>query len=419
HATLTPEIKTYDEANPKAKSVAAYQNTNTTINQSSSNTHTVSGTGNTLVIESSGTIQVSNSQAVNFTKDSSTTTFLNQGTLISGNNTASVQIGANNQNGATIETFDNQGIIGNGSSKFGITVWGKSDNKSTINNFTNSGTIHSNAGESIYFSNVNISSFVNSGTISGNSGVNIANGTSIENFINSGAIISSNGSGWRPSGLKVSGATIQNLQNSGSIINTSSGVALGVQISGASIDKLSNSGAISGIVGVYVENSNIKTLENSGIIEATSKESWSAGIKLENGGTIEDIINTGTIKSNTYGIVLYGGNFGTLTLKDGGIISSKESGITVYDRQTLGDLYIDGTSSKKDGTVSGIYSEKSGIYLTTGSKTNKIELINGGIIKGKVHGIMLEGGASLSGEMILSGEGSRVEGGRGAGISNS
>ncbi|HFZ5036825.1 TPA: hypothetical protein ACIKYF_001791, partial [Campylobacter jejuni] len=137
------------------------------MNTLQNDTHTISSTGNTLVIGNSGTITISNGgkQAVNFTQGSSTTTFLNQGTLIGGSNAASVQLGANKNNGVTIETFDNQGIIGNGSSKFGITVWGNSDNKSTINNFNNSGTIHSDAGESIYFSNVNISSFANSGTI--------------------------------------------------------------------------------------------------------------------------------------------------------------------------------------------------------------------------------------------------------------
>ncbi|HEA8077292.1 TPA: hypothetical protein RXM91_001902, partial [Campylobacter jejuni] len=183
NATLNSEIKTYDEVNKnvKTRSASVYSpqaKINTTINQSLSNTHTVSGTDNTLVIGSGGTITISNSQAVNFTQDSSTTTFKNQGTLIGGNNTASVNIGTNNQNGATIETFDNQGIIGNGSSKFGITVWGKGDSKSTINNFSNSGTIHSNAGESIYFSNVVIKTFSNNETIQSNSGkgVNIVSG---------------------------------------------------------------------------------------------------------------------------------------------------------------------------------------------------------------------------------------------------
>ncbi|OEW86827.1 hypothetical protein A0M30_07030, partial [Campylobacter jejuni] len=108
-----------------------------------------------------------------------------------------------------------------------------------------------------------------------------------------------------------------------------------------------------------------------------------------------------------------------LTIKDGGIVYGKEAGILVGQWQTLGDLYIDGgKNTSKDGTVSGIYGDNNGISLNESSKTQKIELKNGGIIKGKVHGIRLDNGASLSGEMILSGEGSRVEGGSGAGISN-
>lgn len=86
--------------------------------------------------------------------------------------------------------------------------------------------------------------------------------------------------------------------------------------------------------------------------------------------------------------------------------------------QSLGDLYIDGASSKKDGTVSGIYSDNFGISLDESSKTQKTELTNGGVIKGNISGIRLDSGASLSGEMILSGEGSRVEGGSDAGIFN-
>ncbi|HED4402945.1 TPA: hypothetical protein R4Y50_001950, partial [Campylobacter jejuni] len=151
-AHATPEIETYEEANrhTKARSGSRSKSSNNeTINNLQTSTKTINSTGNTLVIESGGAITISNGeqQAVNFTQDSSTSTFLNQGTLIGGNNTASVQLGANGGNGVTIETFDNQGIIGNGSSKFGVTVWGKDNSKSTINNFSNSGTIHSNAGE--------------------------------------------------------------------------------------------------------------------------------------------------------------------------------------------------------------------------------------------------------------------------------
>ncbi|BDL62143.1 hypothetical protein THJ001_06120 [Campylobacter jejuni] len=129
HATLTPEIETYEEANRHAKARSGFRSkssNNETINNLQTSTKTISSTGNTLVIESGGTITISNGeqQAVNFTQDSSTSTFLNKGTLIGGNNAASVQLGANGNNGVTIETFNNQGIIGNGSSKFGVTVWG-------------------------------------------------------------------------------------------------------------------------------------------------------------------------------------------------------------------------------------------------------------------------------------------------------
>ncbi|EKK0894494.1 autotransporter outer membrane beta-barrel domain-containing protein [Campylobacter jejuni] len=391
HATLTPEIETYEEAtnrHTKARSsVRSKSSNNETINNSQTLTKTVSNTGNTLVIESSGTITISNGsqQAVNFQPNSSTSTFLNKGTLIGGNNAASVQLGANGNNGVTIETFNNQGIIGNGSSKFGVTVWGNSNNKSTINNFTNSGTIHSNAGESIYFGNANISSFVNSGIIKSkqDTGVNISQGTSIGNFNNTGTI---------------------------------KGHAISIRLNGT-IDQLINEGIVDGeSAGIYMSRGRVKTLTNKGTINQNNSATWAAGIKLENGSTIENIINTGTVNSNSFGIAVTYGKFGTLTIKDGGMVYGKYEGIGVGQWQTLGDLYIDGSSS--NGTVSGIYSDQRGISLDANSQTQKIELKNGGIIKGKVHGIRLDSGASLSGEMILSGEGSRVEGGSGAGILN-
>lgn len=438
HATLTPEIETYEEANRHAKARSGSRSkssTNETINNLQTSTKTISSTGNTLVIESGGTITISNGrqQAVNFTQDSSTSTFLNQGTLIGGNNAASVQLGANNNNGVTIETFNNQGIIGNGSSQFGVTVWGKGNSKSTINNFSNSGTIHSNTGESIYFGNANISSFVNSGTIKSEqgTGVNISQGTSIENFNNTGTIKG------KKMGVNVR-STINTFVNEGLIAATNDGIqintnanvktlinkgtieghAISIRSLGGTIETLTNEGIMSGkSAGIYMSGGLVKTLINKGTINHTdSSVGWGAGIKLENGSTIENIINTGTVNSNSFGIAVTHGKFGTLTIKDGGMVYGKYEGIGVGQWQTLGDLYIDGSSS--NGTVSGIYSDQRGISLDANSRTQKIELKNGGIIKGKVHGIRLDNGASLSGEMILSGEGSRVEGGSGAGILN-
>ncbi|EHL8029438.1 hypothetical protein GKK09_001538 [Campylobacter jejuni] len=408
HATLTPEIKTYEETNRHAKARSGLQSRNSnneTINNLQTSTKTISGTGNTLVIESSGTITISNGgqQAVNFQPNSSTSTFLNKGTLIGGNNTASVQLGANTNNGVTIKTFNNKGIIGNGSSQFGVTVWGNSNNKSTINNFTNSGTIYSNTGESIYFGNANISSFVNSGTIKSNqgAGVNISQGTSIENFNNTGTIEG------KKDGIQIN-ANVKTLINKGTI----KGHAISIRSLGGTIETLTNEGIMDGkSAGIYMSGGRVKTLINSGTINQNNSATWAAGIKLQNNSTIENIINTGSIRSNAFGISVTGGKFGTLTIKDGGQVYAKYSAIGVGRSQTLGDLYIDGSSSK-------IYGEENGIALDANSRTQKIELKNGGIIKGKIHGIRLDNGASLSGEMILSGEGSRVEGGSGAGILN-
>ncbi len=436
HATLTPEIETYEETDRRTKARSASRSTKsnnkTTISSLQNSTQTISSTGNTLVIESGGTITISNGgqQAVNFTQNSSTSTFLNQGTLIGGNNAASVQLGASGNNGVTIETFNNQGIIGNGSSKFGVTVWGISNNKSTINNFSNSGTIHSNAGESIYFGNANISSFVNSGTIKSKqgTGVNISQGTSIENFNNSGTIES------KRMGVNVR-STINTFVNGGLIAATNDGIqinanvktlkntgtikgdAISIRSSGGTIESLINEGIMDGkSAGIYMSGGRVKTLTNSGTINQNNLATWAAGIKLENSSTIENIINTGSIRSNAFGISVTGGKFGTLTIKDGGRVYGKYSAIGVGRSQTLGDLYIDGSSS--NGRVSGIYSEEHGILLENNSRTQKIELKNGGIIKGNIDGIRLTDSASLSGEMILSGEGSRVEGGRGVGILN-
>lgn len=310
---------------------------------------------------------------------------------------------------------------------------GSKDNpKSIINNFSNSGTIHSNAGESIYFGNAKISSFANSGTIKSKqgTGVNISQGTSIENFnntrtgiiegkrmgvnvrstintfVNDGLIAATN------DGIQIN-ANVKTLINKGTI----KGDAISIRSLGGTIETLINEGIMDGeSAGIYMSRSLVKTLTNSGTINQNNSATWSAGIKLENGSIIENIINTGSIRSNAFGISVTGGKFGTLTIKDGGQVYAKYTAIGVGQSQTLGDLYIDGSSS--NGTVSGIYSEEHGILLENNSRTQKIELKNGGIIKGKIDGIRLTDSASLSGEMILSGEGSRVEGGRGVGILN-
>ncbi len=311
----------------------------------------------------------------------------------------------------------------------------KDSSKSIISNFSNSGTIHSNACESIYFCNANISSFANSETIKSKqgTGVNISQGTSIENFnntgtiegkrmgvnvrstintfVNDGLITTTKGVHWSD-GIQIN-ANVKTLKNTGTI----QGFSAPIRSSGGTIESLINEGTMKGeSIGIYMSGGLVKTLINSGTINQNNSETWAAGIKLQNNSTIENIINTGSIRSNAFGISVTGGKFGTLTIKDGGMVYGKYSAIGVGRSQTLGDLYIDGRSN--NGTVSGIYSEEHGILLENNSRTQKIELKNGGIIKGNIDGIRLINSASLSGEMILSGEGSRVEGGRGVGILN-
>lgn len=368
-AALNSEIKTYDEANKnlKARSAASVYTpetrTDTTINSLHTDKVTITGSGShSLIIETGGTLQPQDKNKVIYVngQNSNTLTLTN----LTNKGTIDGQVAVENSNGSftgtiTVNTFENKGQI-NGQIYMGI--WA---GKGTINvdKFDNSGTIVSN-NKGVYFQgNTNIKSFTNSGLISGNQGVSL------------------------------SGGTINSFNNNGTISGSSSSI--------------------------LVAGGNIKTLVNSGTIISNGNRNTNAGIKLESGGTIENIINTGTIQSNYTGIVVTYGKFGALTIENGGIVYGKYAGIAVGQWQTLGNLYIDGgKDTKKDGTVSGIYGDKYGISLETGSSSQKIELTNGGIIQGKVNGIKLGNAASLSGEMILSGEGSRVEGGSGSGISN-
>ncbi|HHY1551312.1 TPA: autotransporter outer membrane beta-barrel domain-containing protein, partial [Campylobacter jejuni] len=253
---------------------------NTTVSDSNSNTINISDSGpHTIIIEAGGTLgSIGNNDKIIYAHASGNNTLTL--TNLTNNGTINGKVAVehdNNFNGTiTVNTFENKNQI-NGNVYMGI--WGSNSGTLNIDKFDNSGTITA-SGQGVFFEGKN---------------------TNIQSFSNTGVIVS-NGSTWSASG---------------------------VQISNASMDNFSNSGTISGIVGVYVNNGNIKTLENSGFIKATGKEDWSAGIKLESGGTIENIINTGTIQSNSLGIAVTYGKFGTLTIKDGGVVYGKRTGITV------------------------------------------------------------------------------------------
>ncbi|HEH3967825.1 TPA: hypothetical protein SGZ82_001898, partial [Campylobacter jejuni] len=287
------------------------------------------------------------------------------------------------------------GTLGNeGNNNSIIYAHANGSNTLTLANLTNNGTINGKVSvehDNDFKGTITVNTFENTGQVNGQIYMGVWGGNSgtlnIDKFNNSGTIKSNDGVFFEGKNT-----TINSFNNNGTINGNSSGI--------------------------FVYGGNIQTLENSGTIISNGNYSNHAGIKLENGGSIENIINTGTIQSNYSGIMVTYGKFGTLTIKDGGVIHGKYIGIGVGQWQTLGDLYIDGASSKKDGTASGVYGDSYGISLDVGSRTQKIELKNGGVIKGNISGIRLDNGASLSGEMILSGKGSRVEGGSGAGISN-
>nr|WP_216681601.1 autotransporter outer membrane beta-barrel domain-containing protein [Campylobacter novaezeelandiae] len=420
-------VKAYSEVNLKSRSASVYQNTNTTINQSLNNTHTVTGAGNTLVIGSGGTIQVSNSQAVNFQAGSSTSTFLNQGTLQGGNNTASVQVGANKQNGVTIETFTNEGIIGNDSSRYGVTVWGTDGSKSTITNFSNKGTISSSSGEAIYLGNTEITTFKNEGTIKSNSGdgIHIAGGTTIDNFTNSGIITTSgtteptgansikassgvklrgyiktftnesNGVISAITGVNVVASTIDNFTNKGTIESTSSNTQLGAAIN---------------LVHFY-GNSDIKTFTNEGLI----KSAQANGIAIEAGNKIETFINKGTIDVANNGMMFFdaGGatgkvDIGEITIESGGIIKAGNNAINIDGSKN--GIEGKGIKVESGGILNG---GNAGIYIGANNNVNTsitvsgtIQGGNGGIINtgtigqegvsNQQHGITIENGGTIT-----------------------
>ncbi|EPX1965106.1 beta strand repeat-containing protein, partial [Campylobacter jejuni] len=313
-------------------------------------------------------------------------------TTINTSETVQINISDSGPHTIIIEAGGTLGSIGNNDRI--IYAHANGSNTLTLTNLTNKGTINGNVNvehDNDFKGTITVNTFENTGQVNGQIYMGVWGGNSgtlnIDKFNNSGTIKSNDGVFFEGKNT-----TINSFNNNGTINGNSSGI--------------------------FVYGGNIQTLENSGAIISNGNYSNHAGIKLENGGSIENIINTGTIESNYSGIMVTWGKFGTLTIKDGGVIHGKYIGIGVGQWQTLGDLYIDGASSKKDGTASGVYGDSYGISLDVGSRTQKIELTNGGVIKGNISGIRLDNGASLSGEMILSGEGSRVEGGRDAGIFN-
>ncbi|EBD1866133.1 TPA: hypothetical protein SB686_001687, partial [Campylobacter jejuni] len=127
--------------------------------------------------------------------------------------------------------------------------------------------------------------------------------STINTFVNSGLItITVKGVHWSD-GIGIN-ANVKTLKNTGTI----QGFSAPIKSSGGTIETLINEGTMKGeSIGIYMSGGLVKTLINSGTINQNNSATWAAGIKLQNNSTIENIINTGSISSNAFGISVTGG----------------------------------------------------------------------------------------------------------------
>ncbi|HEF3809394.1 TPA: hypothetical protein R8J12_001141, partial [Campylobacter jejuni] len=197
HATLTPEIKTYDEANKnlKARSASMYssRNTiNTTINGShTSSIETTDQGPHTIIIETGGTLgDIGNNDRIIYAHASGNNTLtlanlINNGTI---NGKVAVEHDNNFNGTITVNTFENTGQV-NGQIYMG--VWGGNSGTLNIDKFNNSGTIQSPSDLGVYFEggHTSIKTFTNNGTISGTThGVSFDPNSKATTFTNNGTI---------------------------------------------------------------------------------------------------------------------------------------------------------------------------------------------------------------------------------------
>ncbi|WP_410689419.1 autotransporter domain-containing protein [Campylobacter lari] len=371
-------LKEKQVKNSRSISGGGCGDTTCTIEGSQDGPVTIGNGGGTLTITENGSINGNNSNAINVSQGATNVTINNAGNVNGGgSNSAAINIGDNRSGGATINNFTNSGTIGDGNNRFAITVWGTSSNKSTIETFNNSGLIQSGSGEAIYLGNTTINDFTNSGTIksTGGVGVNVASGTNISTLNNKGTISGSRGVSI------ASNSTIENLNNSNTIIGERDN---GINVSnGSSIKNLNNSGVISGKgsqpvrqgAGVKIDVGGIvDTLINSGTIMGEQSAIYSAG-------TINYFKNTGLIAD---GGVSIAGKFKTITNDHNGIISVKSgAGIGLIWNKIGGTSYANGDLVDNKGTIEAT----TGIQIYSGATIGTIS--NSGIIQARGSGIEL------------------------------
>lgn len=268
----------------------------------------------------------------------------------------------------TLNITDQGSLTGNGSAALNI------DYNGTISTLNNAGTISSNNGYSVYSSG-SIGTLNNTGTIANNNSsgaIYLDYGSQTDLITNSGLIgdTSSNNYGY----------AIYNYGN----INT--------------LKNLTN-GTISGSIGLDNEGY-IGTLDNAGTITNNSNSSSSNGAVF-NRGTIDNLVNSGTIVS-TYSSGVLGGsvalrNYGTIgTLTNTGTIISNYFGI----------LSNSGTNSAIGSIInSGLIKGPQAIYVYNYSTNdNSLNITNSGTIAGNIYNysagpITIAGGSDHQGTL--------------------
>jgi outer membrane autotransporter protein len=356
-------------------------------------------TGDTLTVQSSGSLNATNQNNVQVTGTPSGA-IVNNGAITSTGDraievTGTVSGGIDNNEGATING-DGHGIEVNGA----ITADGNGYaiyNDGTISsngsvNFPDSSAIRI-AGATI---NGNIFNDTN-GIISGYVyGVNLQSGTTVSGGLaNSGTISAGTYAVWIDGGTITNGIT----NNSGGIIGNGIGDGIVIDSSGT-LGQITNDGTISTSSGDAIYNQgNLTTLTNtSGTITATT------GSAIQNASNIATLNNTGTISATSSGTAIHltGGTVSTLN-NNGGTITAT-NGYAILS--TLGTI----TSLTNNG---GVISATGDGGTAIGNEHVITTLDNtGGTISATTNGIALDNIGTIG--TLTNGAGGTITAGNGS-----
>ncbi|RAX55599.1 hypothetical protein, partial [Helicobacter sp. 10-6591] len=348
------------------------------------------GNGNAILLQ--GKRDDNNKSELN----ASIETFINKGTITSTGGKTQDHNNNNTGNNAAIKIMTNDQNNQEDTQKQAQT---------TIKNFTNSGTISSEHDSAIWLKNTHIATFVNEsgGIIESKSTIkNDTNdtrfdaaisidvsggprgkGTTIESFDNKGTIKGRN------AGIYIWGdkkQTITHFKNSG-LIEVTNGSNGGSGSSGNNI----TAGIKLGAYGI-VQNENAQaiptyhTIENTGTIRGGQY-----GIHIS-GGTINNLINSGTIEGKIDGIAFYNTNnksgqktltaeIKNITIKDKGVVKGDKNGINISkDNSEKDSINLTNINIEQGATVEGT----SGSGLVLGKSENGQSQDKKYQIKGKI-----------------------------------